>query len=152
MMTMTKEQALKDLKQRYGTPGDPMYMAGISTIKDEYSNLLTVKEIRDFLAQSRTYTVHYAYKPVKFNPYYIWSLRQRIQVDLTETSKISQGVSWKKRFVVAPLIKIKILRNIWMPPVLRNIWMSPPDLRGGELSFVYGFALLTLITSTFGHQ
>ena len=90
MMTMTKEQALKDLKQRYGTPGDPIYMAGISTIKDEYSNLLTVKEIRDFLAQSRTYTVHYAYKPVKFNPYYIWSLRQRIQVDLTETSKISK--------------------------------------------------------------
>ena len=87
---MTKEEVLNELKQRYQTPGDPLYMSGISSIKDEYKKALTVKEIRDFLARSRTYTVHYAYKPVKFNPYYIWSLRQRIQVDLTEISKISE--------------------------------------------------------------
>ena len=84
---MTKDEALTDLRLRYATPGDPLYMAGISLIKNKYKNVLTVEEIRNFLAQSRTYTVHYSYKPVKYNPYYIHSLRQRIQIDLTEISK-----------------------------------------------------------------
>ena len=90
MMTMTKEKALEELKIRYGTPGDPLYMAGIQTIKDNYKNILSINSIRDFLARSRTYTTHYQFKPAVHNPYYVRRLRQMIQVDLTEVSKISE--------------------------------------------------------------
>ena len=31
----TKEEALSDLEKQYETPGKPLYMSGISKIKDE---------------------------------------------------------------------------------------------------------------------
>ena len=91
MMNMTNRAALKDLKRKYGKPGDPLYMAGIQTIKDHYKRALSTKEIRNFLAKSRTYTTHHQYKPVIHNPYYIRRLRQMIQIDLIEVCKISEA-------------------------------------------------------------
>ena len=38
-MIMSREEALEDQKKRYGTPGDPLYMAGIQTIKKHYKNV-----------------------------------------------------------------------------------------------------------------
>ena len=35
-MIMSREEALEDQKKRYGTPGDPLYMGGIQTIKKHY--------------------------------------------------------------------------------------------------------------------
>ena len=55
MMTTTKEASLEDLKTRYGTPGDALYLAGIQTIKDHYKNILPISTIQDFLAKSRSY-------------------------------------------------------------------------------------------------
>ena len=86
----TKEKALTDLKDRYGKYGDPLYMSGISAIKNHYKNLLSIDDIRNFLATSRTYTTHYNYKPVKHNPYYVRRLRQMFQMDLTEVSQIRE--------------------------------------------------------------
>ena len=90
-MNMTNQAALRDLKKKYGKPGDPLYMAGIQTIKDHYKRALSTKEIRNFLAKSRTYTSHHQYKPVIHNPYYIRRLRQMIQIDLIEVCKISEA-------------------------------------------------------------
>ena len=56
---MSREEALEDLKKKYGTPGDPLYMAGIQTIKKHYKNVLSINSIRDFLAKSRAYTIYY---------------------------------------------------------------------------------------------
>ena len=89
-MNLTKQAALRNLKRRYGTPGDPLYMAGIQRIKDHYKRALSTQEIRDFLAKSRAYTVHYQFKPAAHNPYYIRRLRQMIQIDLIETIKVSE--------------------------------------------------------------
>lgn len=90
MMTMNKKQALDELKERYGKYGDPLYMAGITTIKNHYKKLLSIDEIRDFLATSRTYSTHFNFKPAKHNPYYVRRLRQMFQMDLTEISQIRQ--------------------------------------------------------------
>ena len=87
---MNKNQALSDLKNRYVTVGDPLYMSTISTIKKHYENVLTVSEIRKFLAKNRTYTTHFQFKPMKYNAYYITRLRQMIQADLTDVKKISK--------------------------------------------------------------
>ena len=67
MMTMSNEMALEDLKTRYGTPGDPLFMAGIQTIKDHYKSALSIETIRDFLAKSRVYTLHYEFNTFKEN-------------------------------------------------------------------------------------
>ena len=89
-MNLTKQAALRNLKRRYGTPGDPLYMAGIQRIKDHYKRALSTQEIKNFLAKSRAYTIHYDFKPVIHNPYYIRRLRQMIQIDLIEVSSISE--------------------------------------------------------------
>jgi len=89
-MTTINETALEDLKRRYETPGDPLYLAAIQTIKDHYKSALSEEEIRNFLAKSRVYTIHYEFKRPIHNPYYIRRLRQMIQMDLTEVTKIAK--------------------------------------------------------------
>ena len=91
MMTWINEAAaLKDLKRKYEKPGDPLYMAGIQTIKDHYKSALSIEAKKNFFAKSRSYTIHYEFKPEIHNPYYIRRLRQMIQIDLTEISQISE--------------------------------------------------------------
>ena len=101
MMTTSNEMVLKDLKRRYETPGDPLYMAAIQTIKDHYKSSLSIGTIRNFLAKSRVYTMHYEFKRPIHNPYYIRRLRQMIQIDLTEVSKISEYNKGYKFILVA---------------------------------------------------
>ena len=86
----TKEEALADLKRQYNSPGEPLFMCGISGIKNYYDKILSTKDIKNFLARSRAYTTHYEFKPPKYNPFYIRRLRQQFQLDLTEVSKISR--------------------------------------------------------------
>lgn len=113
----TKEQALLDLEKQYDTPGEPLYMSGISNIKDYYQKHLSIDEIRQFLARSRTYTTHYQFKRPKFNPYYVRQLRQQFQLDLTEVSKISEhndGVNYL-------LLCIDVFsRKLWVQPLQRK--------------------------------
>ena len=113
----TKDQALADLERQYVEPGEPLYMAGISTIKDYYKNHLSTEEIRNFLSRSRTYTSFYQFKKPKFNPYYVRQLRQQFQLDLTEVSKISEhndGVNFL-------LLCIDVFsRKLWVRPLLRK--------------------------------
>ena len=113
----TKDHALLDLERQYETPGEPLYMSGISKITDYYKNLLSIEEIREFLAHSRTYTTHYQFKRPKFNPYYVRRLRQQFQLDLTEVSKISEyndGVNYL-------LLCIDIFsRKLWVQPLQRK--------------------------------
>ena len=113
----TKEQALLDLEKQYDTPGEPLYMSGISKIKDYYQKHLSIDEIRQFLARSRTYTTHYQFKRPKFNPYYVRQLRQQFQLDLTKVSKISEyndGVNYL-------LLCIDVFsRKLWVQPLRRK--------------------------------
>ena len=84
---MANQAALRDLKKRYGKPGDPLYMSGIQRIKNHYKRALSTQEIKNFLAKSRAYTIHKDFKPVIHNPYYIRRLREMIQIDLIEISQ-----------------------------------------------------------------
>ena len=101
MMNMTKKEALKELKRKYLKAGDPLYMAGIQRIKNHYKKKLSIDEIRDFLAKSRTYTIHYEFKNTIHNPYYIRRLREMIQIDLIEITKISESNNGYKYILVA---------------------------------------------------
>ena len=87
---MDKEEALSDLRNQYNNPGSPLAFLGISAIKKFYGKALTRKDIENFLATSRSYTLHRHFKRPIFNPFFIRQLRQQFQVDLIEIRKIAK--------------------------------------------------------------
>ena len=86
----TKHEALADLKHNYHNLGYPIAFSGISKIKKYYNNLLSTSDIENFLASSYTYTVHREPKKPKFNPTFVYSLREQLQLDLCDIRKISK--------------------------------------------------------------
>ena len=133
MMNMTKNlgktktiKFLQQLKRRYLKPGDPLYLAGIQRIKDHYKNVLSTSEIKNFLAKSRSYTIHYEYKPTIHNPYYIRRLRQMVQIDLIEITKIRKANKGFKYILVAidcfsRKVWVRLLRKKTADEVLSNL-------------------------------
>ena len=87
---MDKEEALQDLRNQYNNPGSPVAFSGISAIQKYYGKALTRKDIENFLATSRSYTLHRHFKRPIFNPFFIRQLRQQFQVDLIEIRKIAK--------------------------------------------------------------
>ena len=87
---MNKEEALNDLRNQYNNPGSPLAFSGIGPIKKFYGKSLSVNDIENFLATSRSYTLHRHFKRPVFNPFFIRRLRQQFQVDLIEIRKIAK--------------------------------------------------------------
>lgn len=76
------------LRQSYISPGEKVAFSGINSIKKEFPHL-TRTQISDVLASIHTYTLHREVKKVKvFNPFFIYTLRQQIQIDLIDVSKL----------------------------------------------------------------
>lgn len=86
----TKNEALADLKANYHNLGHPIAFSGISKIQKYYNNVLSSTDIENFLASSYSYTVHREPKKPKFNPTFVYSLREQLQLDLCDIRKISK--------------------------------------------------------------
>ena len=84
-----KEAALSHLSENYENIGHPIAFSGKSVLKDYYQ-ILSDKDIDDFLSSSYTYTIHREAKKPKFNPTFVYELRYQIQLDTIEISKISK--------------------------------------------------------------
>ena len=87
---MNKKEALADLKKQYNTTGHPVAFAGINVIKKYYGKTLSVSDIEDFLAQSRSYTRHREFKRPIYNPFYCRKIRSQFQLDLIEIRKVAK--------------------------------------------------------------
>ena len=87
---MNKKEALDDLKKQYVKPGHPIAFSGINVIKKYYGKALSVSDIEDFLAQSRSYTLHREYKRPVYNPFYCRKIRFQFQLDLIEIRKVAK--------------------------------------------------------------
>ena len=87
---VTKNEALADLRANYHNLGYPIAFSGISKIQKYYNNLLSTSDIENFLASSYAYTVHREPKKPKFNPTFVYSLREQLQLDLCDIRKISK--------------------------------------------------------------
>ena len=86
----TKDEALADLKANYQNLGYPIAFSGISKIQKYYNNLLSTLDIENFLASSYAYTIHREPKKPKFNPTFVYSLREQLQLDLCDIRNISK--------------------------------------------------------------
>ena len=107
---MDKEEALRDLRQQYNNPGSPLAFSGIAAIKKFYGRSLTIKDIENFLATSRSYTLHRHFKRPVFNPFFIRHLRQQFQVDLIEIKKIAK---YNNNYNYILLVIDVFSRKIW---------------------------------------
>ena len=107
---MDKEEALRDLRHQYNNPGSPLAFSGIAAIKKFYGRSLTIKDIENFLATSRSYTLHRHFKRPVFNPFFIRHLRQQFQVDLIEIKKIAK---YNNNYNYILLVIDVFSRKIW---------------------------------------
>ena len=87
---MNKKEALADLKKQYNTAGHPVAFGGINVIKKYYGKILSVSDIEDFLARSRSYTRHREFKRPIYNPFYCRKIRFQFQLDLIEIRKVAK--------------------------------------------------------------
>ena len=107
---MDKEEALRDLRNQYNNPGSPLAFSGITAIKKFYGKVLTRKDIENFLATSRSYTLHRHFKRPIFNPFFIRKLRQQFQIDLIEIRKIAK---YNNNYNYILLVIDVFSRKIW---------------------------------------
>ena len=84
-----KGAALAHLSENYEKIGHPIAFSGKSALKNYYQ-VLSNKEIEDFLSSSYTYNVHRETKRPKYNPTFVYELRYQLQFDTIEISKISK--------------------------------------------------------------
>lgn len=78
------------LRRAYTTPGEKVAFSGLTNAKREYPRLKE-RQISDVLSSVHTYTLHREVKRVNvFNPFFIYNLRQQIQIDLIDVSKLQE--------------------------------------------------------------
>ena len=87
---MNKKDAFADLRKNYNSPGHPIAFSGINAIRKFYGKVLSVRDIEDFLAQSRTYTLHREFKRPVYNPFYCRKIREQFQLDLIEIKQVAK--------------------------------------------------------------
>lgn len=81
----TKEEALKQLQKFWVTPGHKLAFAGLTNLYQHYKGLLTLQEIKNFLARQRVYVTHKETKKVRHrNPYFIFERRKILEGDLID--------------------------------------------------------------------
>ena len=86
----SKDQALSHLRSNYHKIGSPIFGSGISKLQHYYGNILSASDIENALASSYTYTIFRQPKKPKYNPTFIYTLRQQLQLDLADIRSISK--------------------------------------------------------------
>ena len=114
---------IEQVKLDYVTPGHPVAYGGRNILKKYYGDSLSERQIENILSSIHSYTLHREYhRPRGRNPFYIYYLRQMLQMDLIEM-KIWGGVdlTLHNNGVNYLLSTIDCFsRRVWIIPMLRK--------------------------------
>lgn len=92
-MSSEKERVLRQLKKEWLTPSKGLAFAGRNAIYDKYKDVLTMKDIEDFLASNYSYTrFRMPRKMKRRNPIYVYSLRRVVGKIKTNVIKVDIGM------------------------------------------------------------
>jgi len=77
------------LRRRYRTADQPASFSGISKVGRQFN--ISPRESRRLLAGVPSYTIHREVKKPKYrNPFYVYKIRDQVQVDLINVSQLSK--------------------------------------------------------------
>lgn len=96
---LLKKTVLRDLEEKFVTPGSSLLFSGINQIQNYYKDKLTVKDIKEFLQRNNAYNLHTEYKKRKHNysPTFAYAPKHSFQADLLQVGKYAkhnQGVNF----------------------------------------------------------
>ena len=78
------------LRRRYRTADQPASFSGISKVGRQFN--ISPRESRRLLAGVPSYTIHREVKRPKYrNPFYVYKIREQVQVDLIDVSQMSKA-------------------------------------------------------------
>ena len=139
----------EQIRRNFSRPGHPTAFSSANTVWRYYKKSVPLKKIHHILSDIDSYTLHRQYrKPSVRNPFYVYSKRAQVQVDLIDIMQLAEsndGMNYLVVFIDA------FTRKMWIYPsktksaaTIRNImklWLDeigrPPKQifcdRGGEL-------------------
>jgi hypothetical protein len=144
------------IENNYVTPPHPTALSGISKLSEYYQ--LPKERIANILSNVDSYTLHREYhKPRVRNPFYIYHLRQQVQVDLIDMQQLSRFnnnynyliicIDCFSRFVWVRAVKTKHHNEIipQMIDIIASMGQKPESIfcdKGAELKNQYMIQLL----------
>ena len=104
---------IDEIKENYVTPNHPTAFGGINRLQRFYN--IKHNDAKKVLEEIHSYTLHREYKkPKKRNPYFIYRLRQQIQIDLIDIQKYEKFNNGTKYILCAIDC---FSRYLWVEPL-----------------------------------
>ena len=102
MSHWTRETALQDLAENYTKAGSPIGFQGPLKIFKYYNGSLKLKDIKDFLSKSNTYTLfrENRKRARQYNPYVVYAPRAVLESDLVDMYESLKSFNDDVRYIV----------------------------------------------------
>ena len=88
--TFTYRSAISHLRKNYLNPKSGVSFGGIYRIYNYYNKVIPIKEIKQFLENDNSYTLHTKSFKKRYNPSFIRYKAQQMQADLIDVGNLSQ--------------------------------------------------------------
>lgn len=105
----------KTIQENYVTPGHPTAFSGRTRLKTFYGKRVPTHMTEHVLENIHSYTLHRDFKkPKRRNPYYVYKIREQLQIDLIDINQLADTNSGTKFILVALDI---FTRFMWVEPL-----------------------------------
>ena len=112
--TLTYHSAIRHLKKNYANPKSGVSFGGISRIYDYYNKVIPIEQIKNFLSNDDSYTLHVKSFKKQYNPSFIRYKGQQMQADLIDVSNLSNNNNGIKFLLT---IICSFTKKAWIYPI-----------------------------------
>ena len=112
--TFTYHSAIRHLKKNYANPKSGVSFGGISRIYDYYNKVIPIEQIKNFLSNDDSYTLHVKSFKKQYNPSFIRYKGQQMQADLIDVSNLSNNNNGIKFLLT---IICSFTKKAWIYPI-----------------------------------
>ena len=106
--------AINHLRKNYLNPKSGVSFSGVSRIYNFYDKVIPIKEIKEFLSNDNSYTLHSKSFKKRYNPSFIKYKGQQMQADLIDIGNISKENNGIKYLLT---IICSFTKKAWIQPI-----------------------------------
>ena len=106
--------AINHLRKNYLNPKSGVSFSGVNRIYNFYDKVIPIKEIKEFLSNDNSYTLHSKSFQKRYNPSFIKYKGQQMQADLIDIGNISKENNGIKYLLT---IICSFTKKAWIQPI-----------------------------------